>query len=87
MKILTLCVCMVVLSGCASQLDIRDGDCSITRVQVDATTNAPFVGGVEADGWVLVSRGDCSDAMIDLFRDGIGLEPAAARPSAVIRTR
>ncbi len=53
--------------GCATQLDIREGDCSITIVEVDAKASTPVVGGVEADGWVLVQRGECSRELVALF--------------------
>lgn len=73
---LTLCAMLLVLSGCASQLDIREGDCSITFVEVDARANTPVIGGVEADGWVMVVRGSCTPQMIKLYRDMHGLKPA-----------
>ena len=66
---LMLGVMLLVLAGCASQLDIRDGDCSVTFVEVDARAATPVVGGVEADGWVMVVRGECTPAMIQLYRD------------------
>ena len=47
----------LMLSGCASQLDLREGDISITLVEVDAEANTPIFGGVEADGCMLVLRG------------------------------
>lgn len=59
---------LLLLSGCATQLDIREGDCSITIVEVDAKASTPVLGGVEADGWVLVQRGTCDPSLIALFR-------------------
>ncbi len=59
---------LLLLSGCATQLDIREGDCSITIVEVDAKASTPVMGGVEADGWVLVQRGTCDPALIAMFR-------------------
>jgi len=64
-------LCLLLLSGCATQLDIREGDCSITLVEVDAKASTPVVGGVEADGWVLVQRGTCDAALIAMFRKKI----------------
>ena len=61
-------VLLLLLSGCATQLDIREGDCSITIVEVDAKASTPVIGGVEADGWVLVQRGTCDAALIAMFR-------------------
>ena len=58
----------IVLTGCASQLDIREGDCSITMVDVDATANTPLLGGVEADGWVLVQRGECANSLVEFYK-------------------
>lgn len=69
MKKIALCAMLLVLTGCASQLDIRDGDCSVTFVEVDARAATPVVGGVEADGWVMVVRGECTKEMIQLYRD------------------
>lgn len=63
-----ICLLVVLLSGCASQLDIRDGDCSITLVDVDGTASTVMVGKVEADGWVMVTRGECSPELIELYR-------------------
>jgi hypothetical protein len=57
-----------VLTGCASQLDIREGECSITMVEVDAKASTLGFGGVEADGWVLVQRGECPNSLVELFR-------------------
>lgn len=62
--LLTVALC----SGCAAQLDLKQGDCSITLVQVDALASTPMVGNVEADGWVMVGRGDCSPELIELYR-------------------
>lgn len=59
---------LLLLSGCATQLDIREGDCSITIVEVDAKASTPVIGGVEADGWVLVQRGTCDPTLIAIFR-------------------
>lgn len=67
MKVLILWI-VALLSGCASQLDIREGDCSITMVEVDARATTPLMGGVEADGWVMVQRGDCTDALVELYK-------------------
>jgi len=36
-------------------------------VEVDAKASTPVVGNVEADGWVLVERGECDDALIELY--------------------
>ncbi len=62
--ILTALLC----SGCASTLDIGAGDCSITMVEVDARASTPMVGNVDADGWVMVERGDCTPDLIALYR-------------------
>lgn len=62
---------VVALSGCASQLDIREGDCSITMVEVDAKASTPVVGTVEADGWLLVQRGECPNSLIELFKQTV----------------
>ena len=64
-------VFLLLLSGCASQLDIREGDCSITMVEVDAKASTPVLGGVEADGWTLVQRGACDPALIAIFRKAV----------------
>lgn len=53
-----ICWLLLVCSGCASQLDLREGDCSITLVAVDAEAATPMFGSVEADGCMLVSRGE-----------------------------
>lgn len=74
-RILTLCAMLLVLGGCASQLDIREGDCSITFVEVDARANTPLLSGIEADGWVMVVRGTCTPQMIELYREMQGLKP------------
>lgn len=68
MKNVILAVVSLLLAGCASQLDIREGDCSITMVEVDARATTPLMGGVEADGWVMVQRGDCTDALVELYK-------------------
>lgn len=60
-------ICLLLFAGCASQLDIREGDCSITLVEVDAKATTPVIGGVEADGWVMVQRGKCPAALIALY--------------------
>lgn len=65
-KILALLV--VLLAGCQTQLDIREGDCSITMVEVDAKASTPVVGTVEADGWVLVQRGECPNSLIEMYK-------------------
>ena len=62
--LLTILLC----SGCASTLDIGAGDCSITMVEVDARASTPMVGNVDADGWVLVERGECGPELIELYR-------------------
>ena len=59
------------IAGCASQLDIQEGDCSITMVEVDAKASTPVVGNVEADGWVLVQRGECPDPLVELFKQTV----------------
>lgn len=61
----------LLLSGCASQLDIQDGDCSITLVEVDGDSSTWTIGKLEANGWVMVTRGECPPAMIDLYRQTI----------------
>jgi hypothetical protein len=43
--------------GCASQLDLREGDVSMTLVEIDAEATTPGFGGVEADGCMLILRG------------------------------
>lgn len=62
---------VVALSGCASQLDIREGDCSLTFVEVDAKAATLGFGNVEADGWVMVMRGACPNSLIELFKQTI----------------
>lgn len=68
---LILCALLLGLSGCASQLDIREGDCSITFVEVDAKANTPILGGVDAEGWVMVVRGTCTPQMIALYKETV----------------
>ena len=63
-----LCVCAFVLASCASQLDIREGECSITMVEVDARTSTPLLGSIEADGWVMVQRGECPPVLIEIYK-------------------
>ena len=63
--------CAIALTGCASQLDIREGDCSITFVEVDAKASSLGFGGVEADGWVMVQRGTCPDGLIELYKQAV----------------
>ena len=58
----------LLLAGCANQLDLREGDCSITMVEVDGSASTVMVGTVEADGWVLVTRGACDPALVDLYQ-------------------
>ena len=57
MKQLLLLLCLPLLMSCASRLDLRDGDVSITLVEVDAQANTLMFGGIEADGCMLVLRG------------------------------
>ena len=74
MKLLALLLlALLLLSGCATQLDLSEGDCSITLVDVDATANTPMVAGFRADGWVLVTRGECSAEMVEMYRSAAGL--------------
>ncbi len=68
-KILIILVVLLFTTSCASQLDLREGDCSITRVEVDARAATPVLGGVEADGWMMVIRGKCTPDMIKLYRE------------------
>ena len=60
---------LTLLSGCASQLDLRQGDCAIIMVEVDARAATALVGSVDADGWVLVQRGECSSELIRFYRE------------------
>ena len=69
MKIMLLA--LVSLTGCASQLDIREGDCAITIVEVDARAATALVGSVDADGWVLVQRGECSAELVKFFETAV----------------
>lgn len=66
-----LIIIALLLSGCASQLDIREGDCSITMVDVDAKASSLGFGGVEADGWVLVQRGMCPESLIEMYKETV----------------
>jgi hypothetical protein len=61
----------LLLGGCASQLDIREGDCSITMVEVDAKASSVGFGGVEADGWVMVQRGTCPETLIEMYKQTV----------------
>ena len=61
-------VFLLLLSGCVSQLDLRDGDISITLVEIDAEATTPLFGGVEADGCTLVLRGlDLATTPLDMI--------------------
>ena len=71
MKKLLILTSLIFIYGCASQLDIKEGDCSITMVKVDARASTPLMSGVEADGWVLVQRGDCSEELIKLYKEAL----------------
>ncbi len=64
-----LALALPLLAGCASQLDIREGDCAITMVEVDARAATALVGSVDADGWVLVQRGECSPELIKFYTE------------------
>jgi len=81
MKKVLLILTSLILFGCASQLDIKEGDCSITMVEVDARASTPLMSGVEADGWVLVQRGTCSEELIKLYREALNdkLDPSPIR--------
>lgn len=52
-----LAIPLLLLSGCASQLDLYEGDISVTLVEIDAKATTPIFGSVEADGCMLIIRG------------------------------
>ena len=82
-KLLILLTFAVLVSSCANQLDLREGDCSITRVEVDARAATPVLGGVEADGWMMVIRGKCTPDMIKLYRETMGVKERATAPISI----
>ena len=59
-----LTAAVVLLGGCASQLDLQEGDTSIALFQVDA--KAGYMGqSIETDGCILILRGDHADIEIE----------------------
>ena len=98
MKILTLCMCMIVLSGCAifeSRLSVQSEDFAVTLAEMEVNIGGiPGTTKVDADACMLLIRNATilGSAQLKELIAGLHMETGDCKfgiqtPTATIRTR